>query len=186
MAIDLLPTGVDVLQARVNEMVHHPHRRLAHSPGHGFETALALANRLLAVRTRLAALDGRDTKSPDPLVEVCQTFAAQRPEHAETFFNLGAGLPWQWLDALAVAVPEVEGRLDVLEGHRPVPTNDPLSGFEQMAAEKEVTGFIHRHESRWWDTLETTIPRVLAAEVRASALEAARTARPAKAGQKAS
>jgi hypothetical protein len=181
MPRDWLPTGTDVLQARVVEMNHHPHGVLTRSPGHSFETALALANRLLGVRIRVAAIDGRATAHPDPLVEVCAMMAAQNPEHAGAFFNLGSALSWQWLEGLAVAVPEVESRLDALEGRKPVADNAPLEGFTLMNAQKAVDGFIHRHEEIWWTTMETTIPRVLSAEVRTSALEKSRAAKPEKA-----
>src|SRR4051794_11744741 len=165
MSIDTLPAGADVLKARAAEMAHHPHGRLSRSPAAGLQTAAALAARLLAARKRLTAPDGGPAPGPDALAAVAAELARVPVANAEAAFNLGMNLPWRFLEAVAPAVLAAEARLGAAEGTAaPAESLDAPGGLERMALEAELDGFIHRHEERWWETLEMLVPRVLSIE----------------------
>jgi hypothetical protein len=174
MSIDQLPPGTDVLKARNIELAHNG--QLTRREEAAVQTAAALVARLLATRSRLSALDGGRVPDPVALVAV----AAELGRRPSPSFNLQHHLPWRFLEAIAPEVLTVEARLDALEGIARVESPDPPEVLERMVLEMGLDGSIHRHQERWWETLESLVPRVLSIEARTVALEAARTPAPRK------
>jgi hypothetical protein len=169
MSSRTLPPGTDVLEARRAEMEAHPHGYLGHDPGPHHATTRAIVLRTLAIESRLAALDGKPAPEPDPLREL-----AGKLEATNRHLTPGHHLAWPIMEALVVRFPAAEARLAALEGLPPKVEGPTLDMWQQMAAEMAVNeGRLPRDEGRYFEATRQLVGRVLDAEARLAAIEAA-------------
>jgi hypothetical protein len=162
MSIHTLPAGSDVLKARLAEMQANQHGKLTRLPEPAGETFRALVAKVTALGTALAALDG--SVEPDPLATTTVPTGPLDP---------GYDLTWRALAALVQRLLAMEGRLTPLDHF--VATTTP-GVIENMAAEIELDGFIHRRVEAFWSSLEILVTRVLTLESRIASLTAPKPA----------